>query len=67
MNTADLRVLHRRIREAQLPGYQLTYNEGANDFYLALYGHNGEQIGSGDHSWDIMVEWAQEQLTKWGA
>jgi hypothetical protein len=67
MNITDLRVLHRRIREAQLPGYSLTYNEGANEFSLVLYGHNGEQAECGDHSWDITVEWAQEQLTKWGA
>ena len=67
MNTSDLRVIHRRIREAQLPGYCLTYNEGANDFSLLLYGHNGEQEECSDHSWDVMVEWASEKLTQWGA
>lgn len=66
MNASDLRVLHRCIREAGLPGYQLTYNEGADTFYIVLYGHNGEQAESREHSWDVMVEWAREQLAKWG-
>ena len=67
MNTADLRVLHRRIRAAQLPGYSLHYNEGADSFYIVLYAHNGEQVVSRDHSWDVMIEWAGEQLAKWSA
>jgi len=67
MNTADLRVLHRRVREASLPGYALHYNEGANNFYIVLYGHNGEQVESREYSWDVMIEWAGEQLAKRGA
>lgn len=67
MNTSDLRVLHRRIREAELPGYQLTFNEGPNTFSIVLFGHNGKQVESRDHSWDLMIEWATEQLKKWGA
>lgn len=67
MKSRDLEDLHTRIRRAELPGYCLTYNEGANQFSLILYGHDGEQKECGDHSWDVMVEWAGEQLTAWGA
>ena len=67
MNTADLRCLHRRVREAQLPGWTLTYNEGSDTFYIVIFGHNGEQYESREHSWDVMFEWAEEKLKGLGA
>lgn len=54
--------LHDRIRAAQLPGYSLTYNEGADQFELVVYGHNGDQIESSDHSASVLLEWFDETL-----
>lgn len=62
MNPNDLKTIHRRVRNAELPGYQLTYNEGSDRFCMVLYGHNGDQIESREHSWEILMEWADEEL-----
>lgn len=67
MNTEDLAVLHRRIREAELPGYSLHYCEGPNQFYIVLHGHNGEQFESREHGWDVMIDWAKQTLKELGA
>lgn len=62
MDWLDFGQLHARIRAAQLPGYSLTYNEGADQFALIVYGHNGEQCESRDHSSSILLEWFDETL-----
>lgn len=62
MDWTTFGLLHDRIRAAQLPGYCLTYNEGSNEFDLVVYGHNGEQIESSDHSAAVLLEWFDETL-----
>lgn len=67
MDWLEFSNIHDRIRRAQLPGYALHYGEGADDFYMCIYGHNGEKLYSRDHSAAILLEWADETLTALGA
>lgn len=67
MDWTTFGTLHDRIRAAQLPGYGLHFNEGSNQFYVVLYGHNGQVFESREHSASILLEWVDEQLEKLGA
>lgn len=67
MNVQDLKELHTRIRKAQLPGYSLHYADGPDEFWLEIHDVNGINYTSREHSWCIMMEWADETLTSLGA
>lgn len=59
--------LHDRLRRAQLPGYQLTFEEGANEFHLVVYLDNGREAHSRDHSSSVLLEWFDAILSGVGA
>lgn len=67
MDALQLQVFHNRIRNAQLPGYSLDFADGPNEFPMRIEGHFGETHQSRDHSWSVLMEWADEVLTGLGA
>lgn len=66
MNAEQLSALHARIRKAQLPGYALHYGEGADLFWMEIHDVNYVTYRSREHSWEILMEWADETLASIG-
>lgn len=66
MDVEDLKELHARIRKAELPGYSLHYADGPDLFWLEIKS-NSATFTSREHSWCILMEWADETLTSLGA
>lgn len=62
-----LSAIHKRIRKAELPGYALHYGEGADVFWMEIYLDNGASRVSREHSFGILMEWADETLRSVGA
>ncbi len=67
MNAEELQAIHNRIRNAQLPGYTLHYAEGPDVYWLEIHDINGVDYTSREHSWALLMEWADETLTSLGA
>ena len=67
MDAQQLQAIHDRIRKAQLPGYCLHYADGPDMFWLEIHDINEVSYTSREHSWHILMEWADETLSSLGA
>jgi hypothetical protein len=67
MDAVQFQALHDRIRRAQLPGYSLHYADGPDTYWMEISGHNGERLISREHSFDVLMQWADGALNRIGA
>lgn len=66
MDAVQLKQIHDRIRAAELPGYALYYSEGPDTYWMEIHGHNGETFVSREHSFDVLIQWADGTLNAIG-